>query len=99
MTLWYKKKMFLGQTWDTVTPVGPTTSPSWIAVGTTGTNDGGVVNPTYGTNAAGDLFLMMVGGRLTSVSTPSGWTLQGGPNSLGGRSIVYLHAKYQIYRF
>jgi hypothetical protein len=64
---------------------GPTTSPTWIAVGTSDTTGTAGSTPAYGSNAAGDLFVMVVAGRITSVTTPSGWTLQVGPNSLAGR--------------
>jgi hypothetical protein len=64
---------------------GPTTSPTWIAVGTRDTTGTAGATPAYGTNAAGDLFVMVVAGRITSVTTPAGWTLQVGPNDLSGR--------------
>lgn len=70
-----------------VVPSGPTTSPTWIAVGTADTTGTASATPAYGTNAAGDTFVMIVAGRLTACTTPSGWTLQGGPNDLGGRRV------------
>lgn len=68
-------------------PVGPQTSPVWIAVGASG--DTGAA-PAYGTNIAGDMFGMLVTGRMTSLTTPAGWTLQGGPNDQGGRRCYLL---------
>lgn len=64
---------------------GPTTTPSWIAVGTADNTNVATATPAYGTNAAGDLFVMVVAGRITSVTTPTGWTLQAGPNAQSGR--------------
>lgn len=64
---------------------GPTTSPTWIAVGTADTTGTAGATPAYGTNTAGDLFVMVVAGRLTACTTPAGWTLQAGPNDLSGR--------------
>ena len=66
---------------------GPTVSPSHIAVGAAG--DTGAA-PAYGTNAAGDLFVMEVAGRMTSLTTPAGWTLRGGPNDQAGRQCYML---------
>lgn len=54
---------------------GPTTTPTWIAVGASG--DTGAA-PAYGTNASGDLFVMCSAGRITAHTTPSGWTARGG---------------------
>lgn len=66
---------------------GPTTSPTWIAAGVVG--DTGAA-PAYGSNVAGDLFVMQVAGRITAFTTPAGWTLQGGPNDQGGRRCYLL---------
>ncbi len=66
---------------------GPTTSPTWIAVGTADNTGTASSTPAYGSNAAGDLFVMVVAGRLTACTTPSGWTLQAGPNDLAGRRV------------
>ncbi len=66
---------------------GPTTSPTWIAVGTSDTTGTAGSTPAYGTNLSGDLFVMVVAGRLTACTTPAGWTLQVGPNDLGGRRV------------
>jgi hypothetical protein len=70
----------------TPTAAGGTT-PSWIAVGTADTTGTAGATPAYGTNASGDLFVLVVAGRITSVTTPAGWTLQGGPNDQGGRKV------------
>jgi hypothetical protein len=69
---------------------GPSTTPSWIAVGTADDTGTASATPAYGTNAAGDLFVMIVAGRLTAFTTPAGWTLQGGPNDFGGRRCYIL---------
>ena len=69
---------------------GGATTPSWIAVGTADTTGTASVVPEYGTNVSGDLFVMVVGGRMTALTTPAGWTLQGGPNDLGGRRMYLL---------
>ncbi len=66
-------------------PGGPTTSPTWIAVGTADTTGTAGSTPAYGSNNAGDLFVMVVAGRLTACTTPAGWTLQVGPNDKTGR--------------
>ncbi len=66
---------------------GTTTTPSWIAVGTRDSTGTSGSTPGYGTNVAGDLFVMIIAGRITSVTTPSGWTLQGGPNDQSGRRV------------
>ena len=66
---------------------GPTTSPSWIAVGTADTTGTVSATPAYGTNLSGDLFVMIVAGRLTACTTPAGWTLQAGPNDTAGRRV------------
>src|SRR5687768_2902350 len=63
----------------------PTTSPTWIAVGTVDDTGTAGSTPAYGTNVAGDLFVMVVAGRLTACTTPAGWTLQVGPNDQSGR--------------
>ena len=54
---------------------GPTTTPSWIAAGT-GSNANSNPTPAYGTNASGDLFLMLVYCNAGSSSAPTGWTQQ-----------------------
>ncbi len=66
---------------------GPTTTPSWIAVGTADTTGTASAAPAYGTNAAGDAFVMIIAGRITSVTTPSGWTLITGGTDQGGRKV------------
>lgn len=66
------------------------TTPSWIAVGTESAVGSGNVAPAYGTNASGDLFVMVVAGRISALTTPSGWTLQGGPNEQSGRRVYIL---------
>jgi hypothetical protein len=71
-------------------PAGPTTTPSWIAVGVADTTGTSSAAPAYGSNNAGDLFVMVVGGRISAFTTPSGWTLQAGPNELGGRRCYIL---------
>lgn len=60
-------------------------TPSWIAVGTADTTGTSGATPAYGTNVAGDCFVMIIAGRITSVTTPTGWTLQAGPNDQGSR--------------
>jgi hypothetical protein len=69
-------------------PSGATpTTPSWIAVGTADTTGTSGSTPAYGTNAAGDLPVLVIAGRITSVTTPTGWTLQAGPNDQAGRKV------------
>lgn len=69
---------------------GPTTTPSWIAIGTADTTGTASAAPAYGTNAAGDLFVMTICGRITALTTPAGWTLQAGPNDQTGRRVYIL---------
>jgi hypothetical protein len=66
------------------------TMPEWIAVGTADTAGTSSATPAYGTNQAGDLFVMIVSGRISAFTTPTGWTLQGGPNEQAGRRVYIL---------
>lgn len=66
------------------------TMPEWIAVGTADTTGTASVAPGYGTNIAGDTFVMIVSGRITAFTTPTGWTLQGGGNDQAGRRVYIL---------
>jgi hypothetical protein len=63
-----------------------TTSPVWIAVGSVGDTGG---SPTYGTNVAGDIPIMMVAGRVTAWTLPAGWSLLVGSGDFGGRRCYF----------
>jgi len=62
---------------------GGITTPTFVAAGAgSETLSGGAdLVPTYGTNIAGDLFVCAAVGYLSTVTTPSGWTLRAGPNT------------------
>jgi hypothetical protein len=55
---------------------GPAAPPTYVDTGA-GANGSGSVAPSYGTNAAGDLFIARVYRNGGSITTPAGWTLQG----------------------
>jgi hypothetical protein len=61
---------------------GPADPPAYIGTGT-GANGTGTVAPAYGPCAAGDLFIARVYRNGGSITTPSGWTLQGSVTGSG----------------
>lgn len=83
-------------TWTSVsllclpTYITASTTPSWIAVGTRDTTGTSSTTPAYGTNVAGDTFVMVVTGRITALTVPAGWTQYLGPNDFSGRQCYVL---------
>jgi hypothetical protein len=67
-----------------------TNTPSWIAAGTADNTGTTGSTPAYGTNEAGDLFVLVVAGRVTAVDTPTGWTkITPSGTAQGGRAVYY----------
>ena len=65
----------LGRLGRAVAAGGPTVAPSWIAVGTGDNRTTANPTPAYGTNVAGDLFIMQGLAQSGNLATPAGWTL------------------------
>ena len=60
-----------------------------VNIGTSGQMN---LGPTYGSNAAGDLFLAEIWTRnnASALTYPQGWTLRAGPDTFGNSSVFWL---------
>jgi len=71
---------------------GGLTVPTFVGAGAGSeiATGGGNLTPTYPGNSAGDLFLAVGVAYLSSISDPSGWTLQAGPATAFGNQNNYV---------
>jgi hypothetical protein len=90
-------KRFPGRRWPRFSAGGPTNTPSHVATGTAATGTGPGIGPEYGTNAAGDRFLMQIFVRNQTVPPGvfAGWSLEDGPDTVGPAS-EYLYQRNTV---